>query len=985
MYTAILSRSVEGFVMRALALVLFASLWFASPLEAQSQAANGAIEGTVSDPSGGVLPGVTVTVTNTQTGVIRVLVTNESGLYRAPLLPLGTYRVSAELQGFKKFEQTGVTVSAGETAVIDIGLGVGEVTEVVSVTADSPLVNPAKINLGRNINEREVKSLPLVSRNPYNFALLQPGVTGYENAEFGVPRFNANGTVMRVNYQIDGNTNTQKDRAGLRLLPVSEVMVREVKVVTSGYAPEFGQTTGLVYNAITPSGTNDVRGSVSYRLRRKDFSARPFYFQPSPTIPDKPDTRVDTWTAEVGGPLVRDKVHYFVGFENTYRDLSADRAITISPAAAAQIGLAANEASGVMPAEQTARFLIGKVDGQLTASNRLTGRYIYFRNDSPNNTGNIGSGVPNSTQLATDFLDAMDSASTQLVSTLSSNMLNELRFQFARRDQSRTANDLSGEGPSVRIQGVANFGAPISGQQDAGFSFTQNIWQVVDNLTHVRGNHSYKYGVDLQVVQDDREFTRRQLFIFPNVDAYLAARSGANPRSYTTFQQDLGPTTFDMKSNLYSFFVQDDWRVTPSVKLLYGIRYDLYDVPEGNPDAPLESSREYSMDANNWGPRLGAAWTLNDQTVVRASTGIMYDQPILAIYESSIQQDGTRTVTVNLGPTSAGAPAFPNVLSGEVGVTLPTRSLFTVDPDFQVMRLWQNNIQVDRALGRDYSVQIGYVFTRGDNLPVVTNTNLINPIGTLADGRPIFSTAISAATRRDPRFNQINTVESIGESTYNALTLQLTKRFSRGYQFDLAYTLAEGEDNAPFGGATLVVQGEDGRSDPTDLDRDKGPNLFDQRHTFSGSIVMTPSVDPSSALAGLVNNNQLGVIVAVNSGFPVNLIANRDLNGDASAPLNDRPIGIGRNSLYLPSRSNVDFRYSRFIPIRGAMRAEIVVEAKNLFNTRATQNINRTIPVDVAGVPVAAVPSDADAFPIAGRSAFDGSQRQFQVGFKFNF
>ena len=338
-----------------LALLLVAS---AAPALAQSQAANGAIEGTVRDSSGGVLPGVTVEIANTDTGTQRIAVTNESGLYRAVLLPLGSYRLTAELAGFKKHERAGITISAGQTAEINVTMSVGDLNETVSVTADTPIVDPAKIDLGRNMNEREVKNLPLVSRNPFNFALLQPGVTGFENSEFGVPRFSANGTLLRINYQIDGNTNTQKDRAGLRMLPVSEVMVREVKVITSGYAPEFGQTTGLVYNAITPSGTNSVRGSASYRFRRKDMSARPFFL----SSPATPDTHVDTFTADIGGPMVKDRVHYYAGFENTARDLSADRVITITPADAARIGLTAEESSGVIPAEQTARFFIGKVD-----------------------------------------------------------------------------------------------------------------------------------------------------------------------------------------------------------------------------------------------------------------------------------------------------------------------------------------------------------------------------------------------------------------------------------------------------------------------------------------------------------------------------------------------------------------------------------------------------------------------------------------------
>ena len=139
------------------------------------------------------------------------------------------------------------------------------------------MVDLGKTDVGRNLTETEIKNLPMVSRNPYNFALLEPGVTGTENSEFGVPRFSVNGQMTRINYQVDGSTNTQKDRAGLRLLPMSEVMIREVQVVSSGYAPEFGQTTGMVYNAVTPSGTNALRGDVGYRFRTKGFSAWPFY------------------------------------------------------------------------------------------------------------------------------------------------------------------------------------------------------------------------------------------------------------------------------------------------------------------------------------------------------------------------------------------------------------------------------------------------------------------------------------------------------------------------------------------------------------------------------------------------------------------------------------------------------------------------------------------------------------------------------------
>ncbi len=536
---------------------------------AQSQAANGSIEGTVTDESGAVLPGVTVTVTNLDTGAERVVVTTATGVYRALLLPLGKYRVVAELEGFKKFEQVGIEISAGTTAAIDVRLGVGALTEVVSVTADKPIVDVGKVDLGRNITETEMKSLPLVSRNPYNFALLQPGVSGYENPEFGVPRFQANGTLLRVNYQIDGNTNTQKDRAGLRLLPVSEVIVREVKVVTSGYAPEFGQTTGIVYNAITPSGTNTIHGDAAYRFRRKAMSARPFFLN----SPVKPDTNVDTLTATVGGPVIKDKLHYYFGFEDTSRDLSADRNITVTDANAQRLGLSTDEASGVIPASQSVKFFVGKADYQASQANRLTFRYIGFWNDSPNNV----QGGTNTTQVATDFLDRMDSVSGQLVTTLGSNKLNELRLQFARRKQSRDVNDLSGTGPSILVTGAATFGGPFAGAQDAGFRFTQNIWQVVDNFTYLLGDHSLKAGFDFQNVYDDRTRTPQLQYTFPSVDAYVAARDGVNRRSYSTFLQFIGDPV--LRDDEQAVELLRPGRLEGDVELQAGVRTALRHLP----------------------------------------------------------------------------------------------------------------------------------------------------------------------------------------------------------------------------------------------------------------------------------------------------------------------------------------------------------------------------------------------------------------------
>src|SRR5438309_5446341 len=408
-----------------------------------------------------------------------------------------------------------------------------------------------------------------------------------------------------------------------------------------------------------------------------------------------------------------------------------------------------------------------------------------------------------------------------------------------------------------------------------------------------------------------------------------------------------------MDTHLYSAFAQDDWQVAPNVKVLYGVRYDLYKYPNARADSPFSFSQKFNIDKNNFGPRGGLAWTVNPQTVVRASTAIRYDQPILPPYANTGQCGGSpRLVTVSATPTTPGAPAFPGSLANTPpGFTLPTQSIATVDPSFQVARTWQNNVQVERALGTDYSMTVGYTFSKINQLPVVSDINLINPVGTLADGRPIYSTAINANTRMDPRFNHIYTVQSIGTGHYNALTLMLARRLSHGTTFNLSYSVAKGVDNAPLsqqfpGTSGLGVVSDQFRSDPTNLDRDKGPNLMDMRHNFNGSVVFNPSSHASSDVVNaLLNNNQIAVLMQFNSGLPFNIVGSRELNGDGFSN-NDRPIGVGRNSMYLPNRYNIDLRYSRFVPIRGDVKAELIGEFKNILNTEQTQSIISTVVVD---------------------------------------
>jgi outer membrane receptor protein involved in Fe transport len=956
--------------------VLCACLILAVPghAAAQAQAANGNIEGSVRDSTNAPLPGVTVTVTNMDTGLTRTSLTNDEGVYRAVLLPLGRYRVKAELQGFKTFEQQGLTLSAGQIAVINIELAVGTVSETVTVSSESPVAEPGKIDLGRTIGENEIRNLPLVSRNPYNFAFLQANVTGYENNEFGVPRINANGTQMRTNYQLDGNTNTEKDRAGLRLLPVSEVLVREVKVITNGFAPEFGQTTGMVYNAITQSGTNTLNGSASYRFKRNAMSERPFFLSPTAR---KPDTEADDFTAALGGPVVRDRWHYFGAYEFVDRSLiTGGQVITVLPSDAQTLEITL-PADGVIPAHQRVNFGFGKTDYQIAPAHRLSARYFLFKNFS---LSNIGGGLT-TPDRATDFTDRMDSASAQLVSTFGSNKLNELRVQYARRHQFRTLSDTAVDGPAITVTGKANFGGPRIGDTNSvGFDFNQGIWQVIDNLTWIRGNHSLKGGIDAQFIADDRVRGERFLYTFAGNDAYLAARNGTNPFSYTTLQQDFGNLSASYNSAFYGLFVQDDWQLNPRVKLLFGVRYDLFNVPSARPFAANRFSQDFTVDKNNFAPRAGVSWSLDDRamTVLRASTGLMYEPPLIDFYDNAILSNGDpRAYTVTARSTDAGAPPFPTSLANVPPTfALPKQSVTAIDPAFATQSAWLTNIQVERALRKDVSVAIGFVNSIGRDLPVLVDINMIASGQTLADGRPIFSTA-----RVDSTFDHVNVFQSIGASTYNALTATLTKRMTQGWQAQATYTLAHGEDNAPLTGTYVVGSGDDRLSDPTSIDRDKGVTPFHQTHTFSLSTVLAPSVSGDGFANALLNNNQLGIILQANSGLPFNIRAIDDLNKDAV--LNDRPSGIARNAGRLGRVVNLDLRYSRFVPLRDPQRLELFFEAKNLFNTTNIAGVNRVVATDALGNPLAPIVFDGSGYPDAGKSGYD--QRIMQLGAKFIF
>src|SRR5258706_5646193 len=271
-------------------------------LFAQTQAINGSIRGRVTDPTGAAVPQAKITAANSDTGFTRAADSSEDGYFVLPNLPLGNYSVTVQKTGFDTQKYTGISLAAGVEAVLESQLKVGAVSTTVEVTGGAPVIEPSRVNTGRTISREEIDNLPLPSRNPYNFIIFQPGVSGHPNAELGIPRtLNTNGLLDRINYQMDGMVDTESDRYGLRLFPISDIYVREVQTVSNSFAPEFGNTAGNIYNVITNSGTNKPHGEFYYIGRPIALAARPMLLALSQP---KPDLSLQDFAVNGSGPVI---------------------------------------------------------------------------------------------------------------------------------------------------------------------------------------------------------------------------------------------------------------------------------------------------------------------------------------------------------------------------------------------------------------------------------------------------------------------------------------------------------------------------------------------------------------------------------------------------------------------------------------------------------------------------------------------------------
>jgi hypothetical protein len=943
-----------------------ALLAFPAAIFGQANAVDAAVNGYVTDASKRAIAGAQVKLANTATGVSQEMSTDSNGYYRFPLVPVGTYSLVVSCSGFQTSTTQGLVLNVGQEARLDISLAVGSESQTVQVDAGPDILDTGTSTVGAVLDRKETESLPILSRQAYNFLLLAPGVIGMPTSTFSTTQFTFGGA-ERSQWNLDGLDDTQHGTSRqIRLIIVTPEAIAQTQTLSNGYSAEFGRAAGGQVNVVLKSGTNKFHGSAIGQWRPTDFQA-------IPTLASAQPNR--SWTDEaftLGGPILKDRLFFFAQFENNPYTLP--NVITITPGNAAALGLPNNEI-GTAPFGETYRTLVGKVNYVANSMNSGYVRFVRFTNHQPNNDGGLGI-----IDRGSRYLDHQNGGGIQLATVISPNLLNELRFGTIQRD--------TGNFPVVNSSPAGNVLINITSVANIGFSplttttTTERSTSGLDNVTWTRGRHTFKFGGEFDHELFANLSGAAPTFTFsglaaatnrPAVSAlnqYLNTVAGATdpatgrPYSYTNLTAYGGNPAIRIAFNFMNGFAQDEVRITPKLVANIGARYEVILFPTFDSAAPYAFSRSVPNDYSDIAPRVGITWSPFQKTVVHAAYGMYYDVPGLGTFYNAAQVNGDPARLLNYFVTGAspGAPVFPNVPKFSGGTFQVPPSITAFDQNFHNTYQHQGNLQIEQGLGHDFSLTIGYQVAALRHGIYTTDINLAATGQLLADGRPVFA---GTAKRPNPNFGAIHLLVPGANTNFNGGFLSLQKRLSSGFEFTANYMYSH---------ALANNIGEAGSGeDPTNIHRDYGNADNDVRHNFVFQGLYQPTLKNPSF--HWLNGFELSSIAYLNSGFPINVIAGTDLNNDGV--VNDRPLFAGRNSFRGRGFSQVSAQIKRYWDIHEAVHLAAYIGAENLLNTNDL-NCNTTTGCTGAVINTANSP---DLF----RETSAATSRNVQLGFSVKF
>ncbi len=916
----------------------------------------GAIGGVVTNPNKEVIANASVTVRNTETNKEDTATTDDQGRFKVPGLQPGTYAITINGAGFSPYTQE-ATVEVGRETTINAALSIGPVSGgTIEVTADAPVINTSQQDFSSNINQTSISELPINGRRWSNFALLTPGAV--PDGTFGLISFRGISGLLNNNTIDGGDNNQAffaEERGRTRIsYSISQSAIREFQVNTSSYSAEYGRSAGGVVNAVTKSGTNEFHGDAFYFQRNNKWGARnPRSFITQNVggvftpVAFKPKDVRHQFGGTIGGPIVKDKAFFFFSYDeqrrnfpgvSTYSALDflnrADRCLLTAPLGAARTlaqcpvypgttgsvnrnaslgtgkGLTdaqvdnalnfLNSIAGEVPRTGNQRLFLPKVDWNLNDKNTFTATYNRLRWKSPAGIQTQAINFRAKDNFGDDGVN-IDSLNLRLASTINTSLINEFRFQWGRDNEFQISqpplpgeptNSVGGRSPQTFITNGFSFGIPEFLERPAFPDERRH--QFADTVTLTAGNHTFKFGGDVNLVKDiisNLRFSGGEFNYTGGVNSagfygglndfildytnFLSAltQPASGGRCYSStrasgkcyggnFNQGLGVLGLTMKTTDLNYFLQDDWRVSPRLTLNLGVRYEYQRNPLAiNPNPVLPQTRNNVNDRNNIGPRVGFAYDVNGdgKTSLRGGWGIYYGRVINSTVYNALVNTGVGVDVaqrqVTLQATSAAAPVYPNLLTTG---TLVAPAVQYFSPKFQLPQIHQWDFIFEREIARNTVVSASYLGSFGNSLPNFVDINLNAPTATgtfTAVGGPFdgqkWTLPLFLGARPIAGFGQITEIRSDVFSKYHALVLQANRRLTNGLQFQSSYTLSRAYDNGQTS-ATFTLG--NAPFNAFDQANENGLSAFDRRQKFVASVVYNTNFKGGSGTSRAILN-----------------------------------------------------------------------------------------------------------------------------------
>jgi TonB dependent receptor len=550
---------------------------------------------------------------------------------------------------------------------------------------------------------------------------------------------------------------------------------------------------------------------------------------------------------------------------------------------------------------------------------------------------------------------------TSWTSTITPNFINEFRFHYLRDSQPGLANSNAPETSVTAPEGTFSFGRNNFSPRET----TINRYQIINNQTYLTGNHSIKYGVDFLF---DRIFNNFPgLFSGSYTFTSYANLAAGTPSRYRQSFGGAGTTGGITKPNSdeLGFFVQDDWRVSPKLTLNLGLRYDFQKIaqpPISNQNAGLIASGFDTgfkpVDKNNIAPRIGVSYAFNDKTVLRGGYGLFYARTPSILTGTAHSQNGIQVVALSINcttnPATNRCPTYPNVFSSVPAVTnFAPINLYLFDKKYKQPFTQQTRLQFEREIFANTIFKVQYTLFKGQDLTRTRNANLSAPVSTVAtifNGTVATTNTLTVQRFSNPRpnaiFQRISLFESTARSFYQGLTLELSHRFSKNFQFNTNYTFSKAKDDKPDQTSVVPGGGDDGKiaENQFDLSGEYGRSDLDVKHRFIFSPVYetgTFKYSENKFARALLSDYIFTGIFTAQSGFAYSAVVTGDPNGDGNTA-NDRAPGTIRNQFTTPSFYQIDLRIGRAIKFGERTKITLFGEGFNLFNRPNIQAVNNT-------------------------------------------